>query len=77
MTQRVHEGATVMVQGFEFTATEVRWFDETDRFSGAAKGRRCVRFNGVCTDSSRNDSIRRTGFNGGTYGGNELAGYVE
>lgn len=77
MVQRVFEGATVVVQGYEFTATNVEWFDEADRFSGAAKGRRCVRFVGVCTDNPCNDDIRHTGYNRGVYGGNDLAGYVE
>jgi hypothetical protein len=29
-----------------------------------------IRYKGICTPSKRNDSIRHTGYNGGTYGGN-------
>jgi hypothetical protein len=77
MTQRVTEGAIVMVQGFEFVATNVQWSDETDQHDGTPTGRRRVLFTGTCTDNPRNDSIRATAYNGGTYGGNTFAGYVE
>lgn len=58
MIQHLSEGATVYVQGYEFTVKNLRIVDGVARFTG------------VCTDNPRNDSIRKTSYNGGTYGGN-------
>jgi hypothetical protein len=66
---------TVTVQGHEFTASEVLWFDETDR-DGKPTGIRRVSFKGTCTWSRANDGIRYTRYNGGTYGGT-TAEYIE
>lgn len=60
--QRVFEGATVYIQGTEMTVTNLRFM--------TINGNVCARFEGVCTDSTRNDHIRNTGYNGATYGGN-------
>lgn len=62
--QHVTEGAIVYVGGFEFEARNVR----TEEIEGTTR----VLFNGHCTDSPRNDSIRGGIFDGGTYGGNHL-----
>lgn len=77
MTQRVTEGATVMVRGYEMTASDVEWSDETDGGTGDKTGLRLVRFTGTCTARDVNNGIRATGYNGARYGGNTLAGYVE
>jgi hypothetical protein len=77
MTQRVIDGATVMVHGYEFQASNVLWFDERDQMTGKPTGRRAVSFTGTCTTNPLNDGIRHTGYNGGKYGGNELSGYIE
>lgn len=77
MTQRIQNGAIVKIQGYEFVASDVEWTDEKDQFSGALTGRRLVRFTGTCTENPINNSIRGTAYDGGRYGGNTLAGYVE
>ncbi len=58
---RLTEGQIVCNQGFEFVATDVRYFDEGDGYEH-------MRYTGVCTDDPRNDSLRHTGYNGGSYG---------
>lgn len=58
--QPLFEGATVWVQGYEFTVRNLRIVNGVARFTG------------VCTNNPRNDSIRHTSYNGGTYGGNHL-----
>ena len=77
MSQVVKDGAIVKVQGYEFIASEVVWKDETDQATGKPTGRRYVRFKGTCTENPINDGIRGTLYDGGTYGGNALAGYEE
>ena len=59
------DGQVVMIQGYEFTATEVRIIQD--------HGQEVLRFKGTCTDNPCNDTIRHTGFNGGTYG--HIVGY--
>ena len=69
MKQIVSNGLVVYIRGFEFRVSAVRVVkahDESD----------VVRFTGTCTDDSRNDSIRHTAYNGGTYGGNRLSNYA-
>lgn len=63
--QKLNEGAIVYVQGFEMTVTNLRVIYHGDT--------PVARFNGVCTDSDRNKSIKGTAYDGGTYGGNHLA----
>jgi len=58
------DGDRVMVQGFEFIATDVRIVHDVN----GQPGRAAVRFKGVCTAAACNDFIRNTGYNGGTYG---------
>lgn len=60
---RIVEGQIMNVCGYHFIATEVEYFtdDECDDCE-------ILRYIGICTDESRNDSIRNTGYNGGTYG---------
>lgn len=58
------EGQIVNVEGFEMIATNVRVIDNPNTPGG---GKVC-RFTGTCTSDARNNSIRYTGFNGGTYG---------
>ncbi len=62
------EGDLVYVQGHLMTAKNVRHYfdDET--------GRTVARFEGHCVN--RDDDIYNTGYNGGTYGGNDLATYA-
>lgn len=60
--QTIEEGAVVLVEGYEMIATNV-----TQVIKGEQE---CIRFKGTCTDNPRNDHIRHTGYNGGTYGGN-------
>lgn len=72
--QEVKEGSIVTVEGREFVASDVMWFDEL--VCGALTGRRRVTFTGTCTDRDVNDGIRNTAYNGGQYGGNTLV-YVE
>jgi hypothetical protein len=55
------EGSIVRVQGHPMYAHNVRLEVSSD-------GTPVVRFDGECTDSDRNDSIRHTGYNGGAYG---------
>ena len=71
-TQLVSEGLIVYIQGHEFIVSNVRVYQE----NGVAMNLPFVRFTGTCTDSPRNDSIRNTCYNGGTYGGNKFAGYA-
>lgn len=54
-------GDIIYNQGYEFIATDVRRVLLTT-------GGDAIRYKGVCTDSDRNNSIRDTGYNGGTYG---------
>lgn len=58
-TQELFEGATVWIQGYEFTVRNLRIINGVARFEG------------VCTANPRNDSIRNTSYNGGNYGGNK------
>lgn len=64
MIQHVTEGAIVNVSGHEMRASNVR--------EVIKDGCPCVEFTGTCTVSPRNDDIRGTGYDGGTYGGNHL-----
>lgn len=59
--QTLTEGMIVYVQGYEF---EVHGPISS---AVAPDGRTTWYFTGVCTDSKRNDSIRKTGFNTGRY----------
>lgn len=59
---RLTEGQIVFNQGYEFIATNVRYYDEGE------EGYENMHYVGVCTDDARNESIRHTGYNGGTYG---------
>jgi hypothetical protein len=54
------EGCIVYNQGFEFVATEIEIIK-------LENGSRVAYYKGTCTDSPRNKSIARTGFNGGRY----------
>jgi hypothetical protein len=56
------EGQIVKHYGHEFIATNVRQSPGRNAF-----GEIVWNYEGVCTNSSANDSIRNTGFNGGTY----------
>lgn len=62
--QKVVEGGIVNVQGYEMIARNVH-------LENLESGLR-VAFKGECTDSPRNDDIRHTPFNGGSYAGNSL-----
>ena len=62
--QHVTENGLVMVHSHEMIATNLRQVTKD--------GSICIVFTGTCTDSQRNDGIRHTGYNGGTYGGNGL-----
>ncbi len=62
--QDVYEGAIVYIQGHEFIVTNLRFMEINNKPT--------ARFDGVCTESARNDSIRNTGYNGATYGGNNF-----
>lgn len=57
-------GDVVYVQGFLMTVKNVR----LEKFDSSRTSPDVIRFEGVCTDDKRNDSIRRTSYNGGTYG---------
>jgi hypothetical protein len=70
------EGAIVYMCGYEFTAHDIEWTDETDGRTGEKTGRRFVRFTGRCTADKRNDGIRGGGYDGGRYGGANLADYA-
>jgi hypothetical protein len=54
-------GEKVYVQGFIFEVVKPRFFTTTE-------GLEVVRFKGICTNNEINDSIRKTLYNGGTYG---------
>lgn len=58
--QKIENGKTVMIEGYEFAISNMQQIDDR------------ILFTGTCTDSPRNDSIRNTSYNGGTYGGNKL-----
>ncbi len=64
--QMLVEGGLVYISGYEFRVQNLR----IETFPG---GELVSRFEGVCTADKRNDSIRRTGYDGGVYGGNALA----
>lgn len=59
--QKVKEGGVVYVAGKEMIASNIRQVTKG--------GVECIEFKGTCTDSPRNDDIRGTGYDGGTYGG--------
>ena len=50
----------MLVSGHEFVASNVTITPDGEK--------RVMRFTGTCTDNPVNDSIRRTGYNGGRYG---------
>ena len=77
MAQKVFDGAVVMVQGFEMVVSDVRWFVPEPMKNDPCPGEEIVRFVGKCTANKGNDSIRGTAYDGGTYGGNRLAGYAK
>jgi hypothetical protein len=54
-------GDVIFNSGYEFRVTEAAIETTPD-------GVKVFRYTGVCTDSSRNDSIRKTSYNGGRYG---------
>lgn len=58
MIQHLSENGTVWIQGYEFKIKNLKIVNGVARFTG------------ICTDNPVNDSIRKTGYNGGTYGGN-------
>lgn len=66
--QLVSEGLIVYIQGYEFLVSNVR--------EVIKQGEKCVEFTATCTENERNDSIRNTGYNGGTYGGNRFSNYA-
>ena len=61
--QKLIEGDVIYLHGYEFTVTDLK---EEVMHDG------CIRaiFTGVCTDDSRNDGIRNSGYNHSQYGGN-------
>ena len=63
--QTVRNGRLVYIQGYEFIVSNCRVHQ--------VEGKPVLRFTGTCTPDKRNDDIRNTGYNGGTYGGNEQA----
>jgi hypothetical protein len=63
--QHLVEKGTVWNCGYEFIVTNLRIVQ--------INGKPTARFEGICTDNPVNDDIKNTGYNGGTYGGNNLA----
>jgi hypothetical protein len=63
--QHLTEGGTVYVQGHQFTIRNLRTYTDSD-------GEEVARFEGECTSDDRNNDIRGTCYNRGTYGGNHL-----
>jgi hypothetical protein len=57
-------GDVVRLHGYEFTVTNVRQYSQPVHGESFA----VCRFEGVCTANRVNDTIRRTSYNGGTYG---------
>jgi hypothetical protein len=57
--QKLFNGATVTVQGHEFTVSEL--FVKND----------VAYFTGTCTNDRANKSIKNTGYDGAVYGGNK------
>lgn len=55
------DGDIIYNTGHEFVVTNLRKIPRED-------GKVTIRYNGVCTADDRNDSIRKTSYNGGTYG---------
>lgn len=55
------EGDIIFVQGFSFKASNIK-FKCINSF-----GDDVFNFTGTCTDDKRNDPIKNTGYNGGTY----------
>jgi len=56
-------GDKIFLQGYLFEVTNIRLADTYN-----IDNPKVVRFEGRCTSDERNDSIRNTGYNGGTYG---------
>ena len=69
--QKVFEGATVYVQGYKMTATNVI----IDRYVDFSTKEKVVRvgFNGVMDECHKDSPLYNTGYNGGFYAGNHLA----
>lgn len=59
---RLSVGDIVWNAGHEFTVADVRFYPDT------LAGYEVMRYDGVCTAHACNDSIRGTGYDGGTYG---------
>lgn len=59
--QKLENGQIIALHGYEFMVVDLRIETHED-------GVRVYRFKGICTESKINDGIRRTGYNGGTYG---------
>ena len=57
---KLRNGSKIYIQGYLFKVTNLR---RTKTPKGTV-----IRFKGVCTADERNDSIRGTMYNGGTYG---------
>lgn len=62
--QLLRNNGLVYVQGYEFLISNLRICN--------VNGVPAARFTGTCTANPRNDSIRNTGYNGGTYGGSRM-----
>lgn len=60
---RFQEGEIVWNCGHEFVAKDVQFTPDPEH-----PGHEIMRYTGVCTSNACNDSIKRTGYNGGTYG---------
>ena len=73
--QVVANGLTVVVQGYLMRVENVSTHLDAPNDLGYERCR-IVRFTGRCTDNPVNDDIRNSAYNGGTYGGNYLAGYA-
>lgn len=61
--KRLAVGDTVWNSGHEFTVEAVRYYPDEEH-----PGYEVMRYDGRCTDRACNDSIRGTGYDGGTYG---------
>lgn len=75
--QLVANGLFVYVQGYPMLVSDLKVIQDSE--TGATKSNptgQFVRFTGHCTEHPANDQIRKSMYNGGTYGGNKLAGYV-
>ncbi len=59
----VGEGTILHMYGYEFVASQVTWH--------LHNGVPCARFIAKLTDDPKNDSIRGTAYDGGTYGTTE------